>query len=864
MSHWPSSSPSASAQSPIAESMVCEHDWAKSRIGPPPGWPAEWRAALRVCLASRRASFLALGHDLELVYNDRYAGTFRAMHPWSFGRPLREAWAEVWEERLESHLSRVLLGQRQFAAVEVTAVRALAVSGPQRLVMSLSIICDARGAQGGLFGTVVEARSEGVDEDRLLSLHELVTQHISKCSLEEAESACLHALARAPRQAGALLRRVAAQLATATVEASGDQGGESAAAARGRSRSEFISRLSFQLRTSLTPVLGEIEELLACDHLSAKELAQVRAAWRSARRLSNLVDALLEFSRFEDGDVTLSVTAVDLAQATKRLCGLVRTAFERAGIAFTVDCPPLPEAVAVDREMWEKVLSSLLSNALKFTIRGSVRIEQHIEGEWVVLTVSDTGAGIDEQTLPHIFDRFFSATPPGAHAHDGGGSGIGLSLARELIRLHGGDIEVSSALGRGSTFTVRIPYRNAPLEQGSEEAQLEERAQSAVAMTKSHESGAAAAVCDDRADRILVVDDNVDTCEYLYELLGSHWPVEIAGDGQRALTRAREAVPGLIVADLVMPGLDGLSLVRKLRRDPRTYQVPVVILSAQADEHTAIEGLHAGAVDYVVKPFSGKELVARIEGLLALSRERRGERAARESAEHELRLRDEFIATMSHELRAPLSAIVGWAEILRDEGSPPERRVKALEVIERNARTQTRLIADLLDVSRIATGSFRMELETLRSIGPIVRAALEALTPFAQQRGVLLDMIVDEPTGPLRGDPQRLQQVVWNLVSNALKFTPPGGRVHILCGNRDGSVLIRVADTGQGIVPEFLPHVFERFAQEPRLGSKHGLGLGLAIVQGILELHSGTISVESAGEGCGTTFTVRLPLLLEQ
>ncbi|HVZ33508.1 MAG TPA: ATP-binding protein, partial [Polyangiaceae bacterium] len=589
--------------------------------------------------------------------------------------------------------------------------------------------------------------------------------------------------------------------------------------------------------------------------------AQVRAAWRSARRLASLVDAVLEFARFEEGAVTPQLAPVDLAQATRRMCGLMSTAFERAGIAFEVDCPPLPELVAVDREMWEKVLSSLLSNALKFTANGAVKVTQHVEDGRVVLTVRDTGAGIDDRVLPQIFDRFFSATPPGAGAQHG--AGVGLSLARELVRLHGGDIEVASQVGRGSTVTVQIPYRSAAGAGAAHAYSPDDRCGAADSLSYAPLASDPAALLPaygQETDRIMVVDDNADTAEYLRELLGRYWPVEVVVQGQRALARAREAAPALILADLVMPGLDGLALVRELRRDARTCQIPVVILSAQADEQTAVEGLHAGAADYIVKPFSGRELVARIEGRLASSRERRGDRVARQSAELELKLRDEFIATMSHELRAPLSAILGWAEILRDQDSSEERRAKALEVIQRNAKAQTRLIADLLDVSRIATGSFRVELEALETVGPMVQSAVESLLPSAQRAGIVMSASVDEPAGPVFADAQRLQQVVWNLVANALKFTPREGSIQVLCGVVDGALRIRVVDTGQGIGHEFLPHVFERFAQERRADAKHGLGLGLAIVHGILERHDGTISVESEGEGRGTAFTVWLPL----
>ncbi|HYG79816.1 MAG TPA: ATP-binding protein, partial [Pyrinomonadaceae bacterium] len=237
------------------------------------------------------------------------------------------------------------------------------------------------------------------------------------------------------------------------------------------------------------------------------------------------------------------------------------------------------------------------------------------------------------------------------------------------------------------------------------------------------------------------------------------------------------------------------------------------------------------------------------------------EKALRAEAEEASRLKDEFLATVSHELRTPLTAILGWAHMLRTGQFAGGDTAKALETIERNARAQAQLIDDLLDVSRIITGKLRLDV---RPVDPnsLIGAAVEAVGPAAEAKGIRVQKIVDTGIVFVSGDPVRLQQVVWNLLSNAVKFTPRGGRVQVRLERVNSHVEIGVSDTGQGISPEFLPHVFDRFRQADQGTTREhgGMGLGLAIVRHIVELHGGTVRAESPGEGKGSTFTVLLPV----
>jgi PAS domain S-box-containing protein len=239
------------------------------------------------------------------------------------------------------------------------------------------------------------------------------------------------------------------------------------------------------------------------------------------------------------------------------------------------------------------------------------------------------------------------------------------------------------------------------------------------------------------------------------------------------------------------------------------------------------------------------------------------ERAARTAAERLSEIKDEFLATLSHELRTPLNAILGWSQVLRTGVRKPADLAKGLETIERNARAQTQLIDDLLDMSRITSGKLRLNIQSISPV-PVIEAALDTVQPAADAKGIRIDGVLDPSAGPIAADPGRFQQVVWNLLSNAIKFTPPGGTIQVRLARVNPHVELRVADTGIGVRPEFLPFLFDRFRQgDPSTTRSYGgLGLGLSIVKSIVELHGGSVSADSPGEGLGMTVTVRLPLMV--
>ncbi|MFL9458983.1 ATP-binding protein [Tolypothrix bouteillei VB521301_2] len=1058
-----------------------------------------------------------------------------------------------------------------------------------------------------------------------------------------------------------------------------------------RAKTTFFSNISHEFRTPLTLMLNPLEDILAKPNgMQPSDREQLEIVYRNTRRLLKLVNTLLDFSRIEAGRIQAVYEATDLAVLTADLAGVFRSAIERAGMSLRMDCPPLPEPAYVDRQMWEKIVLNLLSNAFKFTFEGEIAVSLRNRERLIELEVRDTGTGIPAEELPYIFERFHRVK--GAKGRSYEGSGIGLSLVQELVKLHGGTIHVSSVVDRGTCFTVLIPagYNHLPSEclRHSEAERigaphtLTSTAMRAVPYveealrwlpgTESTSSAAKAAELvlsvptqtkqqSAPMARILVADDNADMRDYLKRLLSQQYEVETVADGVAALAAIDERMPDLVLTDVMMPEVDGFEVLRALRSDPQTREIPLILLSARAGEESRVEGLEAGADDYLTKPFSARELLARVEAILKLTqlrqeagqrerelrtvseearsaaetaqanlqsvlssindqflvldcewrytyvndrvvevvgmpkeallgqciwdlfpdtagskfyievhravaeqtpvqfeyfypmwnrwfenhvypsadgvsiitteisarkqaeealreseerlrraieiktvgviffktdgsitdvndaflhmsgysredieqervrwdkmtppewiphslqaleelqstgyttpyekeyirkdgsrwwalfaasrlndkesvefiiditdrkqaeaalreREQRldlattaarlgvfewdvqtdrtiwenqrmyeifghtledgtlskaqlvsnviypgdreafeqclsegiglgnffhavcrihrrndrqwrwvefngyftltsnntplrlvgvlgditdrkqaeaereqllaREQAAREAAEAANRIKDEFLAVLSHELRSPLNPILGWSKLLRNRKLDEAKTNYALEIIERNVSVLAQLIDDLLDVSRILSGKLSLNISAV-DLASTIRAAMETVHLAAQAKSIQIHTVLAPEVGHVWGDPNRLQQVVWNLLSNAVKFTSVGGRVDIRLERVDSLAQITISDTGKGIHPDFLPHVFEHFRQEDAATTRRfgGLGLGLAIVRYLAELHGGTVRADSPGEGQGATFTVKLPMMPHQ
>jgi signal transduction histidine kinase/DNA-binding response OmpR family regulator len=873
---------------------------------------------------------------------------------------------------------------------------------------------------------------------------------------------------------------IAAQIGTAVSQAYSydeERRRAEALAELDRAKTTFFSNISHEFRTPLTLMLGPLDDLLARGPggVGPSGYESLSLIGRNGRRLLKLVNTLLDFSRIQAGRHEALYEATDLGAFTGELAGVFRSAIEQAGLKFEVRCPSGLEPVYVDHGMWEKIVLNLLSNAFKFTFDGAIAVEVAERGDAVELMVRDTGIGIPAAQLGRVFDRFHRVESLRARTHEG--SGIGLALVQELVRLHGGEVHVASEPGRGSTFTVTLPRGKAHLsperiaavpssatasagtQSFVEEALgwMPEAAEAVNVLAGAPAPERTGTVGETRRFRIVLADDNADMREYVTRLLRPRWEVEAVPDGRAALAAVRARPADLVLSDVMMPGLSGFELLRALRDDPATRDTSVILLSARAGEESRVEGLQAGADDYVIKPFSARELVARVEthlkmkelreaadadrrtllgreqvarreaeekseiletinrigqrltaqtdltslvqsftdeatrlagaqfgaffynlvdasgesytlytisgvpraefekfplprntalfaatfrgeriirlddvkqdprygqntphhgmprghlpvtsyfavpvvsrtgaviGGLFLGHEKPGmfaerlepimagiaaqlaiaidnarlldeEQRARTAAEAASRAKDEFLAVLSHELRTPLNAVFGWAHILRSGELRGEAITRALDVIMRNANAQVQLIDDMLDVSRIVTGKMRLDVRAV-DLKAVVEGAIDAVRPAADAKELRLQVVLDPQAFGITGDPDRLQQVVWNLLINAVKFTSRGGRIQVHLRRQNSLVEISVSDTGQGIAADVIPHVFERFQQGDSTSTRRhtGLGLGLALVRHLVELHGGTVDATSPGEGQGATFTVKLPIAI--
>jgi PAS domain S-box-containing protein len=445
-----------------------------------------------------------------------------------------------------------------------------------------------------------------------------------------------------------------------------------------RAKTTFFSNISHEFRTPLTLMLGPLEELLANPELAGRERRElVEVTHRNSLRLLKLVNALLDFSRLEAGRIQIHREPTDLAAFTAELASLFRSAVESAGMTLIVDCAPLPRLVEIDRDMWEKIVLNLLSNAFKFTLSGTITVSvRPADADNVEVCVSDTGIGIPEHELSRLFERFHRVE--GAAGRSVEGSGIGLALVQELVRLHGGAIRVDSKVGIGTCFIVAMPTSGVdasqtvaqPAAQPASQPASQTAAQPAAAPSTSTQTAHAARAttskqaqsyveaalrwlpdgasmtdhdvgADDawrvaaeeldgtargaaHAARVLVVDDNADLRDYMRRILSAAGhDVRVADDGVSALDAMRAAPPDLVVSDVMMPRLDGFGLLRELRADPQLRETPVLLLSARAGEEAKVGGLESGADDYLTKPFSARELLARVAGNLQLAELRR-------------------------------------------------------------------------------------------------------------------------------------------------------------------------------------------------------------------------------------------------
>ncbi|HEX5041766.1 MAG TPA: ATP-binding protein [Candidatus Polarisedimenticolaceae bacterium] len=887
-------------------------DWSRTPLGPPETWPQSLRSPLSMLLPSRAQIILFWGPQFTVFYNDAYRPVFGAKHPHALGLPGSEAWSEIWDTQLHGLLASVVRTGEAFWAKDLLfTLERHGFAEETYFDVSYDPVREESGGVGGVFCIVTETTERVVGERRMALLKDLAARNAAARTPHEACVLAMGTLAARPHdvpfalayldgtlqsctpgaqvaldRAGrelvqelpisasgrlvlgvnprrpldasyrAFLELVADQLGTALVNARAyeeERKRAEALAELDRAKTMFFSNVSHEFRTPLTLMLGPLEEVLASERGQSRELLAV--VHRNGQRLLKLVNTLLDFSRIEAGRAQASYACTDLGTFTSDLASNFRAACERAGLALVVDCPPGTKAW-VDRDLWEKIVLNLLSNAFKFTLQGSIEVRLRTAGTGIQLTVTDTGIGIPQASLPRVFERFHRVEGARGRSHEG--SGIGLALVQELVRLHGGTIGASSAVGRGTTFTVEIP-------EGRRHLPEERIAKTRPARSGKGSAGAylsevlgwlpgepeAAPERPPGAARVLVVDDNADLRAYASRLLAEHYAVEAVADGQEALAHARTHRPDLILTDVMMPRLDGFGLIRELRADPALSAVPVILLSARAGEEARLEGMSRGADDYLVKPFTARELLVRAESVL------RSYEVRREAD----RRKDEFLATLSHELRNPLAPLRNALHMMR-LSAPGEPGVeRAREIMERQVNHLVRLVDDLLEMARINRGTLELRVERVE-LAAVLGNALETSEPLITAAGHRLQLSLPEEPLWLQGDRVRLAQILANLLNNAAKYTPAGGAITVEGRAQDGEVRVEVHDTGRGIPPEWQSRIFEMFSRGTgeREHAQGGLGIGLALSRRLAEMHGGTLEARSEGSGKGSTFVLRLPL----
>jgi signal transduction histidine kinase len=653
-------------------------------------------------------------------------------------------------------------------------------------------------------------------------------------------------------------------------------------------RSQFFTNVSHELRTPLALILGPIEKLLAEGPLTDTQRQELDVVERNANLLLKQVNDLLDTAKFESGQLAAQTRRGDLAQLVRTAAGYFTSVAGERRVELTVD---VPEALPADfdAEKLQRVLLNLLSNAFKFVPEGGrIHATLQRDGARAVLTVDDTGPGVKPELREVIFERFRQGD--GGPSRRFGGTGLGLTIARSFVELHGGTLQAGESPLGGARFTLVLPLLASGAPVGgpipTDPVQLEAAARQSVEALRTVPQTAPAPSHGPHRHVGLVVEDNPDMRQFIASTLATEMQVLTAENGREGLETARALRPDVVISDLMMPTMTGAELVRELRKDRNLDAVPVLLLTAKADAALKVQLLREGAQDYLTKPFQAEELRARVRNLVATKRARetlQRELAAREDnieelaeelavrkrqletaldistlarqeAERASMAKSTFLQLVSHELRTPLAAIQLNVQRLALKDLPGG----AAERLGRSFKRLSDLIESILEYTRIESGKLVVRVERF-DVAALAGEVVEELLPQAQQKLLRLELVPAPALPPLESDPRLVRLVLINLVMNAVKYTHQGSIEVVLTHGPEGHSLA-VRDTGPGIAPEVQERIFEPFEQLEPIRHKHtpGVGLGLALVREMLSALGGSIRVDSRVDQ-GSTFTVVLP-----
>lgn len=639
-----------------------------------------------------------------------------------------------------------------------------------------------------------------------------------------------------------------------------------------RAKTAFFSNVSHEFRTPLTLMLGPIENMLNREQLSPALHSDVELVYRNSLRLLKLVNTLLDFSRIEAQRTHAHYEPLDLAAHTAYLASAFDSAIERVGMKLTVGCVTLPKPIYVDKDMWEKIVLNLISNAFKYTLQGEITVSLRRISGAAELRVRDTGIGIPTSERTKIFQRFHRVEGSRGRTHEG--TGIGLALVKELVDLHKGTIEVQSEVGQGSEFIVRIPEGRDHLPQdrifetvsGVKSTFDQTEAFVSEALRWIPESvrpkGSGIEILDITPTgsslvprrQIVVADDNLDMRNYLSKILSEHYDVTAVSNGEEALKSIRSHRPHLLLSDIMMPIMNGVELLGKIRADKVLRTLPIILLSARAGEEAISSGAEIGADDYLTKPFSTVELLARIQTHLNLAEMRNRMMSELEFANKEL---DAFSYSVSHDLKAPLRAISGFVGILKEDFHQDlgDKFLSYFARIEKAVSQMSKLIEGLLELSRYTRCELQKGDVDLSKYANQIMESLRFAEPLRNVEVKIQSGVAGH------GDSRLLEVVLENLLRNAWKFSRDANPSIIEFGTSinqpDHETVYFVKDNGAGFDMAHAGHLFQTFERLHSSTEYEGTGIGLATVQRIIARHGGKIWAQGAvGKGAQFNFTL--------
>ncbi|HHO53904.1 MAG TPA: response regulator [Deltaproteobacteria bacterium] len=616
---------------------------------------------------------------------------------------------------------------------------------------------------------------------------------------------------------------------------------------RNRMQKAFFNNVSHELRTPLTLILSPLEALLTerGPELPPDVRQTLTGIERSAARLLGLINELLDLAKLEAGRMELQREIIELGASVEALLPAFQPYIRSRGLEIELELEPV-EVVYADPAKIDIILQNLLSNAVKFTPQGGrITIRLRPGPKDVVLEVEDTGVGISERDQQLIFDRFGQARRSGPQI---GGTGLGLALVKELVELHGGTVQVDSVLGQGSTFRVHLPAGQGDLPDTARPARSR-RTPSQVRLAPGLEPTTPvpvrAPLARSSGPRILVVDDNPELRAFLQGILEVDYRITTAVDGLEGLELARKEPPALILSDVMMPRMTGYELTQALKSDPRTQAIPVILLTAKRGLDPTLEGFRHGADDYLSKPFSTRELLARITVQLNLR-----ELSLKLAEAQKLGMMSTLVAGLAHEVRNPINAVVNGVEAMRqflpEEPARQQVALRLLDAVQEASGQIDSLVGELLDVSSLDGAPLRA-WEPSRALASILEDA-------QAQRGACVLSADLRFAGSIPGRSGQLNQVLVNLIDNALRSG--ASEVSVCTRSLEGGVEIVVSDDGEGIASSVLPKIFDPFFTTRDVGQ--GTGIGLHLCRQVVQNHGGRITVESR-PGEGSTFAVWLP-----